>query len=268
MSTRSTLKGPSKIIKTSLIRRAVWFGVLIMIALFAFEVFNFGTTEFALSDLIGDLRFLNIRWATILAIAFCGIDFAGLARLFTPEQGHDEPTEVRFMLGAWLLAAGMNALLTWWGISVAIANHQSMGSSVINHAVLLKIVPIFVAIMVWLTRVLIIGTFSMAGDRLFGTTGKTRSAYSHSARANTQAAKPAVKPLSFNRQATTTPNNTYRPSPKPEPQIEPESTYSRPEPTYHPVSAAPRNSQIQSRSAPSVNSRQSVGQSHNQSVQR
>ncbi len=32
---------------------------------------------------------------------------------------------------------------------------------------LTKVVPVFVAIMVWLIRVLIIGTFSLAGDRLF-----------------------------------------------------------------------------------------------------
>ena len=32
-----------------------------------------------------------------------------------------------------------------------------------------KIVPVFVAVMVWLIRVLIIGTFSLAGDRLFTT---------------------------------------------------------------------------------------------------
>ena len=32
-----------------------------------------------------------------------------------------------------------------------------------------EVVPVFVAAMVWLIRVLIIGTFSVAGDRLFST---------------------------------------------------------------------------------------------------
>ena len=60
-------------------RGLVW-GVLILSALFAFEIFNYSTTEFAMYDLLGDLRFAGIRWSTILAIAFCGIDFAGIAR--------------------------------------------------------------------------------------------------------------------------------------------------------------------------------------------
>ncbi|GAF95342.1 unnamed protein product, partial [marine sediment metagenome] len=40
-------------------------------ALVAFEIFNYGTTEFALGDLLGDLGFAGIRWSTILALAFC-----------------------------------------------------------------------------------------------------------------------------------------------------------------------------------------------------
>jgi phage FluMu gp28-like protein len=45
-------------------------------------------------------------------LTFCGIDFAGIARLFTPEQGRDEPAEVWYLFGAWILAAAMNATLT------------------------------------------------------------------------------------------------------------------------------------------------------------
>ena len=140
---------------------------MIIGALFAFELFNYSTTEYALNDLLGGLRFLGIRWATILATAFCAIDFAGIARLFTPQQGKNEPKEVWYLFGAWLLAATMNAMLTWWGVALAIVNHQSLGSTVINNQSMIKIVPVFVAIMVWLIRVLIIGTFSTAGDRLF-----------------------------------------------------------------------------------------------------
>ena len=55
-------------------RRSMVFGILIMVALISFEIFNYSTTDFALGDLLGGLRFLGIRWATILAIAFCGIE--------------------------------------------------------------------------------------------------------------------------------------------------------------------------------------------------
>jgi hypothetical protein len=154
--------------------RGKLFGILIIGALLAFELFNYSTTEYALNDLLGGLRFLGIRWATILAIAFCGIDFAGVARLFTPLQGAGEPKEVWYLFGAWLLAATMNAILTWWGVALALLNHQSSGSAVISSETLIKIVPVFVAIMVWLIRVLIIGTFSASGERLFSLSDNIR----------------------------------------------------------------------------------------------
>src|SRR5512133_3753214 len=150
-------------------RGAAW-GMMIIGALLAFEIFNFSTTQFALHDMLGDLTFAGLRWSSILAIAFCGIDFAGIARIFTPEQGRDEPAEVYYLFGAWLLAAGFNACLTWWGVSVAITSNANLqASAVMSTATLVKVVPIFIAAMVWLVRLLIIGTFSLAGDRLFTT---------------------------------------------------------------------------------------------------
>ena len=152
------------------LRRGLVFGVIIITALLSFEMFNYSTTDYALNDLLGDLKFLGIRWATILAIAFCGIDFAGIARLFTPGEeipSNEAPTERWYLFGAWLLAATMNALLTWWGVSLAVLSHQALGNEVVGRDVLVRIVPIFVAVLVWLIRVLIIGTFSVAGDRMF-----------------------------------------------------------------------------------------------------
>ena len=93
----------------SKIRPAVVLALIIVTALLAFEMFNYSTTEYALSDLLGKNQFLGLRWATILAIAFCGIDFAGIARLFTPERGSNEPKAVWYLFGAWFLAATMNA---------------------------------------------------------------------------------------------------------------------------------------------------------------
>ncbi|MFM8320628.1 MAG: hypothetical protein ACKOC5_06890 [Chloroflexota bacterium] len=147
--------------------RGLAFGVIIITALLAFEIFNYGTTDYALTDLLGELKFMGVRWATILAIAFCGIDFAGIARLFAPDMtnGHNENW---FLFGAWLLAATMNAMLTWWGVSLAILGHETAGSAVIARETILRGGPVFVAVLVWLIRVLIIGTFSVAGDRLFG----------------------------------------------------------------------------------------------------
>ncbi len=208
------------------INRGAVFGMLIITALLAFEIFNYSTTDFAMSDLLGDLKFAGIRWATILAIAFCGIDFAGIARLFTPEQGADEPAEVWYLFGAWLLAATMNAILTWWGVSIAILSHQSLGNAVIDRESLLKIVPVFVAIMVWLIRVLIIGTFSVAGERLFSQTQANPRPYT-----TQQKARPSSNARPRAQQSTPAYSRSFRPTqPK-----------SQPEPTYHPVSAKPKN---------------------------
>jgi hypothetical protein len=210
--------------------RGLLFGLLIIGALLAFEIFNYSTTDFALNDLLGELRFASFRWSTILAIAFCGIDFAGIARLFTPEQGADEPKEVWYLFGAWLLAATMNAALTWWGVSIALVNHQSLGGSVVTQATLVKVVPIFVAVMVWLIRILIIGTFSVAGDRLF-----SQADARHSARPAA-----SLAPSTAARSYTPSPA-TFRPVPKLSTQPDRSAPYTRSEPTYHPVSMSSAN---------------------------
>jgi hypothetical protein len=145
------------------------FGLLILMALIAFEIFNYSTTEFALADLIGDLEFSGIRWATILALAFCGMDFAGIARLFSPQRLAKGAMESWYLLGAWLLAATMNAVLTWWAISAALLSHEGLGNEIADRETLLGSVPVFVAILVWLIRVLMIGSFTLAGTKLFGT---------------------------------------------------------------------------------------------------
>jgi len=149
------------------LKRGAFFGLMIFIALLAFETFNYSTTEFALTDLLSNLRFLGIRWSTLLALAFCVMDFAGIARLFTPERGKQEPLEVWYLLGAWILAATMNALLTWWAVSLALLHHQGLGNEIIDRDTLFNSVPVFVAVLVWLIRVLMIGTVTLAGARLF-----------------------------------------------------------------------------------------------------
>ena len=226
------------------ISRGLLFGALILTALLAFELFNYSTTDFALSDLLGELKFLGVSWATILSVAFCGIDFAGIARLFTPEQGADEPTEVWYLFGAWMLAAVMNAMLTWWGVSIAILNHQTLGNAVVARETLLRVVPIFVAVMVWLIRVLIIGTMSIAGDRLFSQSDVrrsrrqiTRNATRPSSNANNQTRQPrTIRPLGNNtsvRRGVSA--SSYRPSPKPESQFSRETNYGSQEPEYTPM---------------------------------
>lgn len=142
-------------------RKAIY-GLILAVALIGFEVFNYSTTELALGDLLGDLRFAGFRWATILAVAFCGIDFAGIARLFLPES-HDS-RETWYLMGAWLIAATMNAVLTWWSISLALVNRTLQSSSFISQEMLVEVIPVFIAVLVWVTRILLIGTFSFGAS--------------------------------------------------------------------------------------------------------
>ncbi|MCC6603769.1 MAG: hypothetical protein IT327_11195 [Anaerolineae bacterium] len=163
---RSQTAGSRLASLTSLVPKKAAIGAILVVALIAFEIFNFDTTQYALENLIGDVRFLGMQWAAILAIAFCAIDFAGLVRLFTPERGMDEPKEVWYLMGAWLLGATMNAIMTWWAISLTLLNHN-FGNEVLSREQLLLYVPIFVAVLVWLTRILFIGAFSVAGEHIF-----------------------------------------------------------------------------------------------------
>ncbi len=224
------ISGIKELPKQLNIRRGFMFGTLIVTALIAFELFNYSTTDFALADLLGDLQFAGVRWATILAIAFCGIDFAGIARLFTPEQAQDGgATEVWYLFGAWMLAATMNATLTWWGVSIAIFNHTTLGNSFVSRDTLLQVVPVFVAVMVWLMRVLIIGTISVGGDRLFSQ-GEARVSAARRQRTTRSVREPV---LVSKRPAVAAKSRVRTPAYKPGVNTRNHAT---PEPSYHPVS--------------------------------
>ncbi|MGZ9235861.1 MAG: hypothetical protein ACXW4E_10075, partial [Anaerolineales bacterium] len=148
------------------------------------------------------------------------------------------------LFGAWFLAAAFNAILTWWGVSVAIVSHASAsGGAVISTATMTKVVPIFVAAMILLVRVMIIGTFSLAGDRLF-TTAEHRS-YNNPRPTQAQPSQPTYRPvqsqpvirpastLSRPAQSAQGNTNTFRPAPKTNnPQ---QTSFTRQEPTYHNV---------------------------------
>lgn len=209
-----TIKGTAQ-------KRGLIFGGIILLALMAFEVFNFSSTLFALSDILGTLSFGPVTWASILALAFCGIDFAGIARIFTPEKGRDEPAEVWYLFAAWFLAAAFNATLTWWGVSVAILQHNAQGSALLGQENMTRLVPIFVAAMVLLIRVLLINTFSIAGERIFTMADEHQSQYN----------KPSYR---TENESYRVPNTAYpRPAPKPTPAASTRPLYN--EPTYHPV---------------------------------
>jgi len=167
----------------------VWFSknrlsvttIILLVGLIAFEMFNYSTTDYALKDLLGDLKFLGFYWSTILAVAFCLIDFAGISKLFNPGNSDHDLKEDWFLFGAWFLAATMNAILTWWGVSMSIVNHSVMSSTIIDPETINLVVPLFVAIIVWITRILLIGSLTLADSK---STTRNRSRTSSKSNSN------------------------------------------------------------------------------------
>jgi hypothetical protein len=165
-TTRSLFNNPLQTLAKSRVKSGTIYGLIIILAMIAFEAVNYGTTNYALRDLLGDLRFAGIPWATLMALAFCGLDFAGIARLITQNGREENPKASWYLFGAWLIAATFNAALTWWGVSIAISSHPTLSAAMVNTKTLTSVVPVLVAIMVWVIRILIIGSLSSALEKI------------------------------------------------------------------------------------------------------
>ncbi len=157
--------------KTLRTRSGSVYTLVIVLALAAFEMFNFSVTHFALGDMLGNYGTGILTWPLILALAFCAMDIAGIASILSaPDEAGRRGW---YLLGAWVLAAAMNAGLTWWGISVAIYNQPAHDVLLVDPMTYVTILPVLVAVMVWVIRVLIVG--SLVGS-MGALDGKGRSA--------------------------------------------------------------------------------------------
>lgn len=222
----------------NLISRKVIVAAILGVALIAFEIFNFDTTQYALGNLLGEIRFAGVMWATILAIAFCAIDFAGLVRIFTPQRGREEPKAVWFLTGAWFLGTIANSIMTWWAVSLTLISHN-FGNEVLSREALLRYVPIFVAMLVWLTRILFIGAFSVAGEDMFDKSSR-RNHGDRPIGTSRRETSPATLPVraAANKQpaaSTVAPASRTTTQPGPAAQSKTVATPSRPAVTYEPV---------------------------------
>ncbi|HQF70487.1 MAG TPA: hypothetical protein PLH39_04315, partial [Promineifilum sp.] len=116
------------------------------------------------------------------------------------------PRAVWFLTGAWFLGTIANAVMTWWAVSLTLLGHD-FGNEVLSRATLLRYVPIFVAMLVWLTRILFIGAFSVAGEDVFD---QARAGESKAARRSSP--QPVAQPA---RAARPEPQIATPPAPKP-----------------------------------------------------
>ena len=177
--TRTILYNPFQMIQKIYEQSGGMYVFFIVLVLLSLEIFNYSTTKFALQDLLGEIGVGPTTWAAMLTLAFCGMNLIGIIRLFNPSTHEDQGNENWFLLGAWVLAAVMNTGLNWWGVSIAIYNHPVDSVLVVDPMTIVTVIPIFVAIMVMLIRVLIIGNLS-------GTIRKTTPKTTRSQRTNNQ----------------------------------------------------------------------------------
>lgn len=204
-TTRNLFNSSFNTIKKTRVRSGSVYGFIIIMAMIAFEAFNYGTTAYALRDLLGDLRFAGFQWATLMALAFCGLDFAGIARLITQNGREGDRRESWYLFGAWLIAATFNAALTWWGVAIAISNHTTASAAIVSTKSLTAVVPVLVAVLVWIIRILIIGSLSSALERLSPPSRTQRSGHSSVKGYNTNpTATPTRAPVEFNRATPST----------------------------------------------------------------
>src|SRR5690606_37270919 len=95
------------------------------------------------------------------------------------------------------LGATMNAVMTWWAVSLTLLSHD-FGNEVLSREQLLRYVPVFVAVLVWLTRILFIGSLTVAGEHLLerqpATAGDMASAMPRLAAQSQQTVPPSGEP--------------------------------------------------------------------------
>jgi hypothetical protein len=137
---------------------------LMGLGLLALEITNAATSYWALADLMGNAGLLSVSFSLMLTLGLAALDTGGLMRLFGP-QG-DETTRsagLWFVAGGWLLCATFNALATWWAMASAMSGHV-VGNALLSATELLDVAPPFLAIVLWVMRVLLVAGYAQ-GER-------------------------------------------------------------------------------------------------------
>jgi hypothetical protein len=117
----------------------------------------------------------------------------------------------------------MNAVMTWWAVSLTLLQNE-FGNEVMSRAELLRIVPIFVAMLVWLTRILFIGSFTVAGEHFFEFSGlrqptppREAAPYRETAPRQAQPSQRTARPATGVRNNVSQSPRSITPAPKPKP---------------------------------------------------
>ena len=132
--------------------------VMLAIGMLSFELFNYATTELGIKSLIGDGKVLSISIASVFAIAFCFADIGGIARVFTPQTSlSDEPLEVYLAMGGWIIAAIINAGMTWYAL-LTMMSGRALGNEIVSQEALLTYAPFIGALATLLVRFMLVNS--------------------------------------------------------------------------------------------------------------
>ncbi len=125
----------------------------------ALEWFNYSASQYALTMLFGNLTADGVTWGMLLALGLWLVDLSGLLYLSIPTER--EKPGFWYVLVAWLLASGANALLKWWAVTLALmasplAQSDAPRTALVNTT--MPYIPTATAFLVWTGRVLLVST--------------------------------------------------------------------------------------------------------------
>lgn len=125
----------------------------------ALEWFNYSASQYALTTLFGNLTADGVTWGMLLALGLWLVDLSGLLYLSIPHER--EKPGFWYVLVAWLLASGANALLKWWAVTLALMASPLTQSGTPRTALvntMMPYIPTATAFLVWTGRVLLVST--------------------------------------------------------------------------------------------------------------
>jgi len=142
------------------LNKRTWFGLITVLGLLAFELFNYATTQEALSTILGALSFFGFPVYYLIAIAFAAIDLGGLSSTFTEEDWSNETWWVWVSTVGWEIASVVNAALTYMSVTIAMAVAPVSQLATVMPKVqeIYTYIPAALAFVVWLVRIMLIGS--------------------------------------------------------------------------------------------------------------
>lgn len=149
---------------TKISKRMAGTSGIIFLCLLCFEIFSYSSSYEAIDRLTG-----MTTWATMLAFAFCAVDFAGLAKLVMPEMRNLPEMPLFFLSGAWVLSAIGDTSLTWFVVSTqtsTLTRHILVTAGVLSPKFFTTWLPLLVAVFTWGVQVFLVTRIGAITDKL------------------------------------------------------------------------------------------------------